>query len=338
MGVDPTLASSLSAVAERSATVGPNAVERADPPRLWRMVVASATQPFVLLLLAAGVGAILLGEVRDGWLVLLGLVPIVGADVVTEYRGERALEALRAASAPTRPAAACRAPSSTCRPPRSFPGDVVLLRVGDVVPGRRAALPGGAARHRSQRAHRGIDPRGGDGRPGRAGDGRVTERRPCRLCRDERGRRPRRRASRSRPARGPSSVASPAGLATEGAPTLAAAVRAGPPRPDPPRRGHRPDHHDGRTRASSAATPSERTCWPGSRRRSPPIPEEPPVLVAVVLGLGAYRLLRRGRAGSSAQRRGGPRRDRPRRHGQDRHAHPEPARGRLRHRSRRPVS
>ena len=67
---------------------------------MWRLVVEAATEPFVLLLLAAGAGPVLLGEVRDGLLVLVGLIPIVGADVITEYRGERALEALRDASAP----------------------------------------------------------------------------------------------------------------------------------------------------------------------------------------------------------------------------------------------
>ena len=61
------------------------------------MVLEAVTEPFVLMLAVAGVLAILVGEVRDGLLVLFGLLPIVGADVVTEYRGERALEALREA-------------------------------------------------------------------------------------------------------------------------------------------------------------------------------------------------------------------------------------------------
>ena len=64
------------------------------------MVVNSSTEPFVLLLVVAGVLAILVGEVRDGILVLIGLLPIVGADVFTEYRGDRALEALREATRP----------------------------------------------------------------------------------------------------------------------------------------------------------------------------------------------------------------------------------------------
>jgi Ca2+-transporting ATPase len=133
LGVDPARGLEPAEVARRTALAGPNAIERVEAPRLWRMVLASATQPFVLLLLAAGIGAILLGEVRDGWLVLLGLVPIVGADVVTEFRGERALEALRAASAPS---ARLRRSGVVIDVAAAdiVPGDVVLLRVGDVVP------------------------------------------------------------------------------------------------------------------------------------------------------------------------------------------------------------
>src|SRR6476646_12102038 len=100
LAVDPAQGLDDGEVADRSAESGPNALERAGRAPVLRMVLEAATEPFVLLLLAAGIGAVLLGEVRDGWLVLAGLIPIVGADVVTEYRGERALEALRAASAP----------------------------------------------------------------------------------------------------------------------------------------------------------------------------------------------------------------------------------------------
>jgi len=77
--------------------------------------------------------AVFLGEVRDGLLVLVGLLPIVAADVVTEFRAERALEALHAASAPV---ARVRRGSVARDIPAAdlVPGDIVLLRVGDVVP------------------------------------------------------------------------------------------------------------------------------------------------------------------------------------------------------------
>ena len=133
LGVDPGVGLTVDEAARRGAASGPNALEEHDRPSVWRMAFRAAREPFVLLLLAAGVGAVLLGEVRDGLLVLIALLPIVGADVVTEYRGDRALEALRAASAPQ--ARVRRGGRATDVPAADIaPGDVVLLRVGDVVP------------------------------------------------------------------------------------------------------------------------------------------------------------------------------------------------------------
>jgi Ca2+-transporting ATPase len=133
LGVDRATGLSLDAVARRADAVGSNELE--PPPRtaLPRLLLEAVTEPFVILLIVAGVLAIALGEVRDGLLVLLALLPIVGADVVTQYRGERALEALRAASAPT---ARVRRAGSVVETLAStlVPGDIVLLRAGDVVP------------------------------------------------------------------------------------------------------------------------------------------------------------------------------------------------------------
>jgi Ca2+-transporting ATPase len=133
LGVDPAVGLPVEETERRVLEAGPNALgeERAEP--VWRMIVGAATEPFVVLLLVSGVLAIVLGELRDGLLVLLGLMPIVGADVVTEYRGERALEALRAASAPV---ARVRRSGTVLdiSADALVPGDVVLLRTGDVVP------------------------------------------------------------------------------------------------------------------------------------------------------------------------------------------------------------
>jgi Ca2+-transporting ATPase len=133
LAVDPARGLST-AEAERRATVaGANTLGTAVRPAAWRMVLDAATEPFVLLLLAAGVGAVLLGEVRDGLLILAGLIPIVGADVITEFRGERALEALREASAPR---ARVRRDGDVVETAAAglVPGDIVVMRVGDVIP------------------------------------------------------------------------------------------------------------------------------------------------------------------------------------------------------------
>ncbi|HJW22344.1 MAG TPA: HAD-IC family P-type ATPase [Candidatus Limnocylindrales bacterium] len=133
LGVDPERGLTTEEAWRRSLQAGPNEIAPAVREPLWRIVLDAATEPFVLMLAAAGGLAVLLGETRDGLLVLAGLLPIVGADIVTEYRGERAVEALRAASAPTarvrRDGQVLTVPAATL-----VPGDVVLVQAGDVVP------------------------------------------------------------------------------------------------------------------------------------------------------------------------------------------------------------
>ena len=133
LGVDPLAGLAPAEVVRRAATAGPNELEPERHASVFGMLWEAATEPFILLLLAAGVGAIALGEVRDGLFVLIGVLPIIGADVVTEFRGERALEALRDAAAPR---ARVRRAGETADVPAAdlVPGDVVLVRAGDVVP------------------------------------------------------------------------------------------------------------------------------------------------------------------------------------------------------------
>jgi P-type Ca2+ transporter type 2C len=133
LGVDPASGLASAEAERRALDAGPNALEESKREPVWRMVVEAVTEPFIIMLGVAGVLAVLVGEARDGILVLFGLLPIVGADVVTEYRGERALEALRDASAPV--ARVRRDGHVQVVPAASLvPGDVVLLQGGDVVP------------------------------------------------------------------------------------------------------------------------------------------------------------------------------------------------------------
>ena len=131
--VDSAIGLSATEASRRAIAAGPNTLEAARREPLWKMLFEAAMEPFVVLLAVAGGLAILVGEVRDGVLVLLGLLPIVGADVITEYRGERALEALRAASAPMARVRRDGA-STTVSASELVPGDVALLQAGDVVP------------------------------------------------------------------------------------------------------------------------------------------------------------------------------------------------------------
>jgi Ca2+-transporting ATPase len=133
LGTDPSTGLTPEQTSARLAEFGPNELEAERKTSLLRLVWAGAREPFIVLLFIAGCLAVALGEVRDGILVLVILAPIVGASVLTEYRGEKALEALREAAAPS--ARVRRAGNVEDVPTRDLvPGDLVLLRVGDVIP------------------------------------------------------------------------------------------------------------------------------------------------------------------------------------------------------------
>ncbi len=130
--VNPRRGLTEAAASARLGATGRNELQPPERPSLWAALRDAVSEPFVVLLAAAGIGAIALGEVRDGVFVLGGLVPIVAADVVTTFRSERALEALQRASAPR--AHVLRAGSVLEIPAAEVvPGDVLLLRDGDVV-------------------------------------------------------------------------------------------------------------------------------------------------------------------------------------------------------------
>jgi Ca2+-transporting ATPase len=133
LGANAALGLTQEQTSARLVEFGPNELEPSRKTSIWKLLFEGAREPFVVLLFIAGCLAIALGEVRDGLLVLVILAPIVGAGVATEYRGEKALEALRDAVAPV--ARVRRGGTVQDVSTRDLvPGDMVLLQTGDVVP------------------------------------------------------------------------------------------------------------------------------------------------------------------------------------------------------------
>jgi P-type Ca2+ transporter type 2C len=290
LGVEPAVGLTDAQAAERLARIGPNAVARQEAAPLWRVVVEAATEPFILLLLGSGVLAILLGEVRDGLLVVIGLVPIVAADVVTEYRAERALEALRAASAPV---ARVRRNGEAGDLPASelVPGDIVVLRTGDVVPADLRLLESQfVLLDRSSLTGESL-PEAGSAMPDRP-EAPLTDRHSVAY------------AGTSVVGGGAVGVVVATGTATEFG-KIAASLARSERRRSPVQR-----ELDRLVRILLVAAigliavtvglgfvrgqPAGANLIAGISAAIAAIPEEPPILLAVVLGLGAYRLLRRG--------------------------------------------
>ncbi len=290
LAVDPAAGLSSLEAATRARTFGSNELEPAHREGILGRIVEGVTEPFILLLLAAGVGAVLLGEVRDGILILIALIPIVGADVVTEYRADRALDALREASAPQ--ARVRRDDAIDDRPAVTLvPGDVVLLRVGDVVPadlrltrmdrllvdrsiltgesvpepGSVAAdAPGATLIERRSMAYAGTSVVGGRGEGLVVAIGRMTE--VGRIA-GGLGARGSRRSPLQR------ELDRLVKILLVVAVTLIVIVTG---------------------LGFLRGQPPGANLLAGISAAIAAIPEEPPILLAVVLGLGAYRLLRRG--------------------------------------------
>ena len=289
---DVEVARGLSAeeAAHRLDSVGLNQLEEHPPPSVWRSLWGAATEPFVLLLAAAGIGAVLLGEVRDGLFVLGGLIPIVGADLVTSYRSERALAELRDAVAPH--ASVLRDGRRADIPAIEIaPGDVLLLAAGDVVPADARVLAGG-----SLVVDRSVLT--GESVPDQASHAPDAASTPL--------------AERHAMVYAGTSIVGGRGTAlvvATGSATelgaIAGSLGSGPRRRSPLQR-----ELDRLVRILLVAAIAliVVTVGLGFLRGQPPganilagisaaiaaIPEEPPILLAVILGLGAYRLMRRG--------------------------------------------
>lgn len=120
-------------IAPRLARYGSNVLRPRKEEPWWREVLESLTEPLQLLLLAVAVAYFLLGERDDALTILAVILTVSGIEVVNELRAKRAVAALSTLSAPTatlvRGGELLELPASDV-----VPGDVVLLAPGHRVP------------------------------------------------------------------------------------------------------------------------------------------------------------------------------------------------------------
>jgi Mg2+-importing ATPase len=119
-------------VAARRITFGPNAV-RSDEARLLPVLIRQVRSPLLVLLAVAAVASYFVGERTSAVIIGLILVVSVGLGFVNEFRAERAAAALH--SQIRHSCVVVRAGHATAVDVTDLvPGDVVNLRLGEVVP------------------------------------------------------------------------------------------------------------------------------------------------------------------------------------------------------------
>ena len=119
--------------ARRLEQVGPNTLAIARPVSFWALLVAQFRSLVVLLLVAATVGALLMGDHVEAAAIAVVLILNAGIGVWTEWRAREAMEALRQME--MHRAKVLRDDKPIEIDARALvPGDLILLEAGDAIP------------------------------------------------------------------------------------------------------------------------------------------------------------------------------------------------------------
>lgn len=123
----------IAEAARRLATFGRNTMPREPPPTLWRLAIGQLANPLMLLLAAAAVGSIAIGDMKDA--VIIAVVIAIDACLGTwqeakANRSSRALEnLLHIRAAVSRGGTVCDIPAEEV-----VPGDLLWIESGNRVP------------------------------------------------------------------------------------------------------------------------------------------------------------------------------------------------------------
>ena len=118
---------------ERLRAVGPNEIAGGGGRSVWRIVLETMREPMFLLLAGAAVLYLFLGSLGEGLFMVAGASAAIGLVVLQEARSERALTALRELAQPH--ARVLRDGLETRVPARELaPGDILLIGEGERLP------------------------------------------------------------------------------------------------------------------------------------------------------------------------------------------------------------
>lgn len=120
---------------------GPNTLRGRKREPWWKEVLECLVEPMQLLLIGVAVLSGIFGSLADALAIGALVLVVVALESISEIRASRAVDALRVMSAPT---ARVLGPSGVQTRPAAdlVPGDVILVEAGDVVPADARLLSG----------------------------------------------------------------------------------------------------------------------------------------------------------------------------------------------------
>ncbi len=133
LGVDLNSGLSAKEAGERLKKHGENRLKEEEPLSFWKIAAHEVTEPMILLLLGVGVIYSFWGKLGDTIAILVIITILVFVEVFTEFRAKGAIAALRKLVSPTAPVIRDGKYAEVLTM-ELVPGDLVLLRVGERVP------------------------------------------------------------------------------------------------------------------------------------------------------------------------------------------------------------
>ena len=132
-GVDPDKGLTDHEAAQRLSQHGKNSLVEEREIRFLGILREEITEPMILLLIAVGVLYSILGSLTDALTIIIIIIILVLAEVWNEYRAKRSISALRQLAPPT---ALVLRNGQPVEVQTAFlvPGDILLLKVGQRVP------------------------------------------------------------------------------------------------------------------------------------------------------------------------------------------------------------
>ena len=129
---DPERGLSVDEATARLGRSGPNILTQSRREPWWEEVVEPLTEPLVLLLIAVGVLYAILGELEDALTIFFVILAVAAVEIASEARAKRAIKALGRLSAPTTMVVRSGVPTDIAAAD-IVTGDVVLFEPGDRV-------------------------------------------------------------------------------------------------------------------------------------------------------------------------------------------------------------
>lgn len=125
----------------RLATYGLNQLKAEQHESLWEIILEEIREPMILLLLATGVVYVFVGGLEDALTIFVIIVVVIAIEVFNERRAKRALAALTRLAQPQalviRDGAAREIPAEEV-----VPGDLIVLRAGQQAPADARLIEG----------------------------------------------------------------------------------------------------------------------------------------------------------------------------------------------------